>query len=109
MLTLNLVFRVPETATTLLRYIFLEYCAKSRFTFNFKYVRLTCFVRVFSGGVTFSDLTAPQAFQFQMDILLVMLRIENTFFNLAESEAEHGQNCIVLCDRGTMDASACFA
>jgi predicted ATPase len=71
------VFRVPETATVLLK-----------------------------SGVKFSDLTEQQAFEFQRDLLRVMINIEETFFNLANSESEMGHNCIVLCDRGTMDASA---
>eukprot|EP00158_Paraphelidium_tribonemae_P001883 Partr_v1_DN24902_c1_g1_i1_m45418 putative NA len=71
------VFRVPETATVLL-----------------------------SGGVNFAELCSEQAFQFQKDLLLVMLRMEQTFFNLAQSEADKGRDVIVICDRGAMDASA---
>lgn len=67
------VFRVPETATILL-----------------------------AGGVSFADLSPEQAYQFQKDLLQVMLRIEQTYFNLAETEAEKGQSCIVICDRGSM-------
>ncbi|KAB7506282.1 hypothetical protein Anas_05796, partial [Armadillidium nasatum] len=33
-----------------------------------------------------------------------MIEIENTFFRLAESCQ---QNCLIICDRGTMDPSAC--
>ncbi|MPC75163.1 TRPL translocation defect protein 14 [Portunus trituberculatus] len=33
-----------------------------------------------------------------------MMQIENTFFSLAETCSK---NCLVICDRGTMDASAC--
>ena len=32
-----------------------------------------------------------------------MLQIENAFFDLAE---ESNRNCLVICDRGAMDASA---
>ena len=32
------------------------------------------------------------------------LQIEKTFFELAKGE---GKNCLVLCDRGIMDLSAC--
>merc|ERR1712142_568306 len=32
-----------------------------------------------------------------------MVQIENTFFALAEASE---RNCLVICDRGTMDASA---
>ena len=33
-----------------------------------------------------------------------MLKIENTFFDLAA--AAEGKNVLVICDRGSMDASA---
>ena len=56
-----------------------------------------------SGGVNFNELTPHQTQQFQEDLLKTILQIENTYFNLA---AESNQNCLVICDRGTMDASA---
>jgi hypothetical protein len=61
-----------------------------------------------SGGVKFADLNEEQAFQFQKDLLLVALHMEQTYFNLATSDAKNGRNAIVLCDRGAMDASACL-
>ena len=36
--------------------------------------------------------------------LKTMIQIENSFFDLASSGGN--QNCLVICDRGTMDASA---
>ena len=33
-----------------------------------------------------------------------MMQIENTFFDLATTCST---NCLVICDRGTMDATAC--
>lgn len=33
-----------------------------------------------------------------------MIQIENTFFQLGESCS---RNCLIICDRGAMDASAC--
>ena len=62
---------------------------------------------LFSGGVSFAELSPSQALQFQKDLLLVMLHIEQTYFNLAQSEASKGHKAVVLCDRGCMDASAC--
>ena len=56
-----------------------------------------------SGGVNFNELTPHQTQQFQEDLLKTILQIENTYFNLA---TESNQNCLVICDRGTMDASA---
>ena len=44
------------------------------------------------------------AIQFQENLLKTMIQIENTFFTLAES---FNRDCIVICDRGTMDPSAC--
>jgi len=56
-----------------------------------------------SGGVKFTDLTPEAAIQFQEDLLKTMMQIENTYFALAES---FSRDCIVICDRGTMDPSA---
>lgn len=33
-----------------------------------------------------------------------MIQIENTYFELGESCKK---NCLIICDRGVMDASAC--
>ncbi len=43
-------------------------------------------------------------FRFQENVLKTIIQLENTFFDLAES---CNQNCLVICDRGVMDASAC--
>ncbi|XP_058805372.1 TRPL translocation defect protein 14 isoform X2 [Phymastichus coffea] len=56
-----------------------------------------------SGGIKFSDLNAEQAFKFQENLLKTMLQIENCFFQLGESLS---RNCLIICDRGAMDASA---
>lgn len=56
-----------------------------------------------SGGIKFSDLNAEQAYKFQENLLKTMLQIENTFFELADSS---DRNCLIICDRGAMDASA---
>jgi hypothetical protein len=53
-------------------------------------------------------LSQDQAYAFQRDLLQVMLKMEETYFNLAQSEAEKGRKSIVICDRGAMDASACM-
>ena len=44
------------------------------------------------------------AYSFQENLIRTMLQIENTFFDLA---SQCSQNCLVICDRGIMDASAC--
>lgn len=56
-----------------------------------------------SGGIKFSDLSAEEAFKFQENLLRCMIQIENTFFELGKSCQ---RNCLIICDRGTMDASA---
>ena len=85
------VFRVPETATILL-----------------------------GGGVSFSLLDDEQRLDFQVifrvsmvnDVLLncsqenllkTMFQLEDTYFSLASTQK---RNCLVICDRGAMDASA---
>ena len=56
-----------------------------------------------SGGINFADLTPEAAEKFQENLLKTMMQIENVFFDLATSTAK---NCLVICDRGAMDASA---
>lgn len=68
-------FTVPETATILL-----------------------------SGGVKFAELSTQQAFEFQKDLLLTLLRIEDVFFKQASMVTN--RNVLVICDRGAMDPSA---
>jgi len=54
--------------------------------------------------VNFKILFSSTAYKFQENLLKTMLQIENTFFSLGESCA---RNCLIICDRGAMDASAC--
>lgn len=56
-----------------------------------------------SGGVQFASLDEETVEEFQEDLLLCMIQTEETFFRLAR---RCGQNCLVICDRGTMDARA---
>jgi predicted ATPase len=55
------------------------------------------------GGVNFADLPEYAQSEFQENLLRTMIQIENSFFALAEASE---RNCLVICDRGTMDASA---
>ena len=57
-----------------------------------------------SGGVNFAELSEKAAEKFQANLLKTMIQIENSFFDLAASSSS--QNCLVICDRGAMDASA---
>ena len=68
------VYRVPETATLLQK-----------------------------GGVVFPELTEEDAWSFQESIVLTMLRVEETFFRLAETSQ---RPCLIICDRGLMDPKA---
>ncbi|XP_053625751.1 TRPL translocation defect protein 14 isoform X2 [Plodia interpunctella] len=56
-----------------------------------------------SGGVKFADLTPDEATKFQENLLKTMVQIENTFFELGRTCQK---NCLIICDRGAMDASA---
>ena len=56
-----------------------------------------------AGGVNFAELTPEMAEKFQENLLTTMLQIEDTFFDLA---AATDRNVLVICDRGSMDASA---
>ncbi|KAG8334892.1 hypothetical protein J6590_080632 [Homalodisca vitripennis] len=46
---------------------------------------------------------ARYRYKFQENLLKTMLQIENTFFELGESCS---RDCLIICDRGAMDASA---
>nr|CAH7741324.1 unnamed protein product [Callosobruchus chinensis] len=56
-----------------------------------------------SGGVKFSDLDDKEAVKFQENLLKTMLQIEDTFFELGRTCK---RDCLIICDRGAMDASA---
>ncbi|XP_076161712.1 TRPL translocation defect 14 isoform X3 [Ptiloglossa arizonensis] len=49
------------------------------------------------------EVDSGKAFKFQENLLRTMIQIENTFFQLGESSS---RNCLIICDRGAMDASA---
>jgi len=55
------------------------------------------------GGVKFTDLEEDEVYVFQENLIRTMMQIEDTFFDLASSCS---RNCLVICDRGIMDASA---
>ncbi|WAR02966.1 TTD14-like protein [Mya arenaria] len=44
------------------------------------------------------------AYKFQENLIKSMMQIENTYFDLAQTCQK---NCLVICDRGIMDGSAC--
>jgi len=56
-----------------------------------------------SGGIAFGDLNEEQIFDFQENLIKTMIALEDTYFTMA---AKSNQNCLVICDRGLMDASA---
>ncbi|CAG9815379.1 unnamed protein product [Phaedon cochleariae] len=59
-----------------------------------------------SGGIKFADLNVDEAVKFQEHLLKTMLQIEDTFFELGKTSK---RNCLIICDRGAMDASAFIA
>lgn len=56
------------------------------------------------GGPKPREFTKTERFSFQFNLLKTILQLEKTYEDLAQFSK---QNCIILCDRGTMDASAC--
>jgi hypothetical protein len=44
--------------------------------------------------------------KFQENLLKTVLQIEEVFFDLAKDTAK-SRSCLVICDRGAMDPSAC--
>ncbi|XP_066253004.1 TRPL translocation defect protein 14 isoform X1 [Euwallacea similis] len=56
-----------------------------------------------SGGIKFSDLSEDEGVTFQENLLKTMLQIEDTFFELGKT---CNRSCLIICDRGAMDASA---
>lgn len=54
--------------------------------------------------LTNNHLLSFSALQFQENLLRTMIQIENTYFELGKSCTK---NCLIICDRGVMDASAC--
>ncbi|XP_053677110.1 TRPL translocation defect protein 14 [Anopheles nili] len=56
-----------------------------------------------SGGIKFADLVADEVYKFQENLLRTMIQIENTYFELGRTS---NKNCLIICDRGFMDASA---
>ena len=56
-----------------------------------------------SGGIAFGNLNEEQVMDFQENLVRTMVAIEDTYFSMAQKS---GQNCLVICDRGLMDASA---
>ncbi|ODN05751.1 hypothetical protein Ocin01_00933 [Orchesella cincta] len=55
------------------------------------------------GGIKFPELNEEQGVRFQEELLRTMIQIENTFFSVAEAL---NRDVLIVCDRGTMDASA---
>ncbi|XP_037805957.1 TRPL translocation defect protein 14 isoform X1 [Lucilia sericata] len=112
------VFRVPETATVLLsggvKFSDLTEKEAPPTPTTFKYKNLPFAAPEHS----LIDLTAScprclanaaskpngsEAYKFQENLIRTMIQIENTYFELGKSST---RNCLIICDRGVMDASA---
>ena len=50
------------------------------------------------------ELSYIPAYKFQENLIKTMMQIENTYMDLA---ATCKKNCLIICDRGLMDGSAC--
>ncbi|XP_064620279.1 TRPL translocation defect protein 14-like isoform X2 [Lineus longissimus] len=62
-----------------------------------------CATVIMSGGVKWTELSEDSVFEFQENLIKTMMMIEKTYFDLANNAS---QNCLIICDRGVMDASA---
>ncbi|XP_067630004.1 TRPL translocation defect protein 14 [Eurosta solidaginis] len=110
------VFRVPETATVLLsggvKFSDLTDKEAPQTPSTFKYKNLPFAAPEHS----LIDLTAScprcladaasyssEAYKFQENLIRTMIQIENTYFELGHSSQ---RDCLIICDRGVMDASA---
>lgn len=60
---------------------------------------------LFRGGIRFNELNERQIEDFQNDLLMTLIQIENVYLRLAAGAA-NGQNCLLVFDRGTMDGSS---
>ncbi|MBU52579.1 MAG: AAA family ATPase [Deltaproteobacteria bacterium] len=61
---------------------------------------------LFTGGVNLSNVNIEQEVRFEANLVSLQMALEDTFYDLALST---GKPCVLLCDRGTMDASAYIA
>jgi len=59
-----------------------------------------------SGGISFGELNEEQVLDFQEHLVATMMALEDTYFSMAE---KCSQNCLIIADRGVMDASAFIA
>ncbi|ERL90591.1 hypothetical protein D910_07938 [Dendroctonus ponderosae] len=91
------VFRVPETASVLL-----SRSIGTPIDLSSALIRLIMGFGC-SGGIKFTDLSEDEGVTFQENLLKTMLQVEETFFELGRTCR---RNCLIICDRGAMDASA---
>lgn len=55
----------------------------------------------------FRDIANLLVYRFQTDLLKTMLALEQVYINLGQEAVKRGENCVIIHDRGAMDASAC--
>ena len=56
------------------------------------------------GGVKYENLNVEQQKSFNESIVRTMMNVEQTFMELAKLGSK---KCLIVCDRGVMDPSAC--
>ncbi|XP_013382936.1 TRPL translocation defect protein 14 isoform X2 [Lingula anatina] len=62
-----------------------------------------CATVLMSGGVKWMEMNDNDIFQFQENLIKCMMQIEKTYCELAQMSTK---NCLIICDRGIMDATA---
>ncbi|XP_026501676.1 TRPL translocation defect protein 14 isoform X2 [Vanessa tameamea] len=99
------VFRVPETATVLLsggiKFADLSPDEENVITVPDEECRGRC--KRCTAAAIARAIQGDCAMKFQENLLKTMIQIENTFFELGRTCQ---RNCLIICDRGAMDASA---
>ncbi|EKX35694.1 hypothetical protein GUITHDRAFT_49730, partial [Guillardia theta CCMP2712] len=59
---------------------------------------------VLGGGVNFANLNSEQIFEVQLAIVRNMMTLESSYEAICMA-SDQGEKCMVVCDRGIMDAS----
>lgn len=59
------------------------------------------------GGVDFKYMSREEVYKFQKNLLHTVFAVEQLYEDLAKASVNQGCNCIIICDRGAMDISAC--
>lgn len=50
---------------------------------------------------------SPTVFLLQLNLFNTMMSLEQVYRDLGQMSIKKGENCVLVCDRGAMDVSAC--